>query len=119
MITKKTLLMAVIVSLIVGGIAGFAVDRLEFQPGDSHFGKTRFVNFMTQQLGLSVDQQIQLDSIITSVHPKFQAIRKNFKSEMKSQVDSTQDMIKSILTPQQRTKLDALNKKMQSESDNK
>lgn len=115
MITKKTLLMAVIVSLIVGGIAGFAIDRLELQTGESHFGKTRFVNFMTEQLGLSVYQQRQLDSIITFVHPKFQTIRKNFKSELKSQIDSTQDMIKSILTPQQQTKLDALNRKMQSE----
>ena len=115
MITKKTLLMAVIASLIVGGIAGFAIDRLELQPSDSHFGKTRFVNFMTEQLGLSGNQQSQLDSIITYVHPKFQAIRKNFKSELKSQIDSTQGMIKSILTPQQQTKLDALNRRMQSE----
>lgn len=111
--------MAVIVSLIAGGIAGFAIDRLEIQRGESHFGKTKFVNFMTQQLALSMDQQRRLDSIITFVHPKFQLIRKDFKSAMKSQIDSTQDMIKSILTPDQQTKLDALNKKMQNENDNK
>jgi hypothetical protein len=73
---------------------------------------------MTQQLGLSQTQQKQLDSIITFVHPKFQAIRRNFKTSMQSQVDSTQKMIRSILTPEQRVKLDSLDKRMQRENDN-
>ncbi len=113
MITKRTLLAAIVFSLIVGGIAGVVVDRLAFQSRESHFGKTKFINYMTEELGLSTGQQRQLDSIITYVHPKFQAIRKNFKSEMKSQIDSTQGMIKSILTPQQQIKLDSLNRRMQ------
>lgn len=112
MITKRTLLMAIIASLIVGGLAGFGIDRIAFQNGESHFGKTRFINYMTQQLGLSSSQQRQLDSIITFVHPEFQSIRRNFKTAMKSQIDSTNKMIKSILTPQQQIKLDSLNKKM-------
>lgn len=111
--------MAIIISLIVGGIAGFAIDRLELQPNAGHFGKARFISFMTQQLNLSKEQQRQLDSIITYVHPKFQAIRQSFKTEMKTQIDSTQHMIKSILSPQQQTELDSLNKKMQSQNDNK
>lgn len=119
MITKRTLLMAVIVSLVVGGVAGFAIDRLYFAPSDSHFGKTRFINFMTQELGLSTTQKRQLDSIITFVHPKFQAIRKNFYTAMKNQSDSTQGMIRTILTAEQQARLDALNKKMQSGNDNK
>ena len=112
MITKRTLLAAIVLSLIVGGVAGVAVDRLAFQTGESHFGKTKFINYMTEELGLSTVQQRQLDSIITYVHPKFQAIRKNFKSEMKGQIDSTQGMIKSILTPRQQIKLDSLNRRM-------
>jgi hypothetical protein len=117
-ITRKTLWMTVVVSLLVGGIAGFAIDRIYFQPTDSHFGKTRFVTFMTEELGLSKTQQMKLDSIITSVHPKFQAIRKNFKTSMQSQIDSTQRMIRAILTAEQQAKLDTLNKKMQGENDN-
>lgn len=112
-------MIAIIVSLIAGGFAGFAVDRLEFLPGEGHFGKARFISFMTEQLGLTARQQRQLDSIITSVHPRFQAIRASFNTEMKSQIDSTQHMIKSILTPQQQIKLDSLNKRMQSNNDNK
>ncbi len=119
MVTKRTLLIAVIVSLVVGGVAGFTIYRLYFAPSESHFGKTRFINFMTQELGLSTTQKRQLDSIITFVHPKFQAIRKNFNSSMKNQSDSTQVMIRTILTAEQRVKLDALNKKMQSGNDNK
>ncbi len=119
MITKKTLLMAVILSMVVGGVAGFAIDRIYFEPSEAHFGKTRFINFMTHELGLSTTQRRQLDSIITFVHPKFQAIRKNFNTAMKNQGDSTQGMIRTILTAEQQAKLDALNKKMQSGSDNK
>lgn len=111
--------MAVIISLIVGGIAGFAIDRLELQPNGGHFGKARFISFMTQQLALTRNQQRQLDSIITYVHPKFQEIRQSFKTEMKSQIDSTQDMIKSILSLKQRTELDSLNRRMQRQNDNK
>jgi len=118
-ITKRTLLVSVVVSLIVGGIAGAIIDRIELQPGGSHFGKTKFVNFMTHELGLSATQSRELDSIITYVHPKFHAIRKNFNIELRNQIDSTQAMIRSILTPQQQAKLDALNKKMQSGNDNK
>jgi hypothetical protein len=105
-------LAAIVFSLIVGGIAGVVVDRLAFQSRESHFGKTKFINSLTAELGLSTGQQRQLDSIITYVHPKFQAIRKDFKVEMRSQIDSTQGMIKSILTPQQQIKLDSLNRKM-------
>ncbi len=111
--------MAIIVSLVIGGIAGFGIDRFYFQHSNSHFGKTRFVHFMTQQLALTNTQQRQLDSIITFVHPKFQGIRKGFKSAMQSQVDSTQAMIKRILTAQQQVKLDSLNQKMQSDNDNR
>ncbi|MCL5034881.1 MAG: hypothetical protein M1395_07235 [Bacteroidetes bacterium] len=119
MITKKILWAAIIISMIIGGIAGFAIDRFESQPSSSHFGKTKFINYMTNELDLTVVQQKQLDSIVTYVHPKFQAIRKNFRSELENQIDSTQDMIKSILTPVQRSKIDALYSKTKTGSDNK
>lgn len=119
MITKRTLLISIVISLVIGGVAGFAIDRLVLEPNSSHFGKARFVSFMTQQLGLSKPQQRQLDSIITFVHPRFQSIRKTFSTAMKSEADSTQAMIRSILTPRQQGKLDALDKKMRGGSDNK
>ncbi|MCL5268599.1 MAG: hypothetical protein M1469_10925 [Bacteroidetes bacterium] len=119
MITKKTLWAAIIISMIIGGIAGFAIDRFDSQPGSSHFGKTKFINYMTKELGLTGTQQKQLDSIVTYVHPKFQAIRKDFRSKLENQIDSTQDMIKSILTPVQRKKVEALYNKTKTGSDNK
>ncbi len=119
MITRKTLWLAIIISLLIGGAAGFAINSIYFQPGNGHFGKTRFISYMTEELDLSALQQRQLDSIITSVHPKFQAIRRTFNANLKNQIDSTQRMIRAILTPKQAVKLDALNKKMQSDTDNK
>ena len=119
MITKRTLWLSIIVSMIVGGIAGFEIDRYQFQHEDSHFGKTRFISFMTRELGLTPRQQKQLDSIVTFVHPKFQSIRSRFNVEMQKEADSTQQMISTILTPDQQQKLRALNDKMKSDKDNK
>ncbi len=119
MITKRTLWAAIIVSMIVGGIAGFAISSFETQPNSSHFGKNRFINYMTKELSLTTTQQRQLDSIATYAHPKFQAIRKDFRSRLEGEIDSTQAMIKSILTNAQRSKFEALSKKTKTESDNK
>jgi len=104
--------------MIVGGVAGFAIDKYQLQHDDSHFGRTRFVNYLTKELGLSVAQQGQLDSIITYVHPRFQAIRRKFNTDMQSQVDTTHKMISSILTIEQQSKLKELDKQMKSNSDN-
>ncbi len=119
MVTRRTLWISIIVSMIVGGIVGYAIDRNQFQHDDSHSGKTRFINFMTEQLNLTAIQQRQLDSIVNVVHPKFQSIRSRFNAEMQKQVDSTRQMIKTILTPDQQKKLQVLNNKMKSETDNK
>ncbi len=118
MITKRTLWAAIIVSMIIGGIASFAIYKFESQPDSSHFGKTRFVNYMTKELDLTASQQKQLDSIVTYVHPKFQTIRKNFRLRLESQIDSTQDMIKSILTPVQRAKIEKIYNRNKSGSNN-
>lgn len=119
MITKRTLWAAIIVSMIVGGIAGFAISSFETQHVSSHFGKNRFINYLTEELSLTNTQQKQLDSIVTYAHPKFQKIRKDFRSRLEGQIDSTQDMIKSILTPGQRRKFEDLSKRTKTGSDNK
>lgn len=118
MFTKRTLWIAIIISMIIGGVAGFAIDRDGMQNGDSHLGKTRFVNYMTKQLNLTQMQQGQLDSIINYVHPKFQAIRKKFNADLQSQMDSTKTMITNILTNEQRQKFQVVLNQMKSNSDN-
>jgi hypothetical protein len=91
--------------MIIGGVAGFLIESYRTQGGDSHFGKTRFVKYMTEELNLTQMQQKQLDSIITYVHPKFRAIREKFNADMQSETDSTRKMITSILSDQQKQKL--------------
>ena len=114
MFTKQTLWLAIIFSMIVGGVVGFEIDRYAFQGSDSHFGKMRFVNYCTKELNLTAEQQRQLDSVIDYVHPKFQAIRKKFNEDMQSQADSGQKMINKILTPEQQGKFQVLMAKMES-----
>lgn len=105
--------------MIAGGIAGFAINGFEAQHGSSHFGKDKFINYLTKELSLTNTQQKQLDSIVTYVHPKFQEIRKDFRSRMEGQIDSTQAMIKSILNPVQRKGFEALSRNTKTGNDNK
>lgn len=118
MFTRKTLWLSIIVSMIVGGIAGVLIERYWTQRADSHFGKTRFVSYMTKELDLTQQQQQQLDSIINFVHPRFHAIRTKFNADIKIQTDSTRKMISSILTHEQQEKLERVYSQMKSNSDN-
>jgi hypothetical protein len=100
--------------MIIGGVAGFEIDRHGFQNNDSHFGKTRFVNYVTKELGLTANQQRQLDSVIDYAHPRFQTIRKKFNTDMQTEMDSTQNMINNILTSEQQSKFRVLFAKIES-----
>ena len=116
MITKRTLWLSIIVSMVIGGLAGYAIDRYRLQGSDSHFGKTRFINYMTKELDLTQSQQGQLDSIINYVHPKFQAIRKKFSEDLQGQMDSTRKMITDILTDKQQQKFQIVLSQMRGDS---
>lgn len=106
--------------MIVGGIAGFAIDRYDLHKDNSHHDKAYFKNYMTEELNLTAVQQRQLDSIINYAHPKFQAVRRRFNVDMQSQMDSSHKMINSILTPDQQRKFQALlDKQMQNNPVNK
>jgi Spy/CpxP family protein refolding chaperone len=118
MFTKRTLWLSIIVSMIIGGVAGFEIERYRMQSDDSHFGKTRFINYMTKELSLTQTQRQQLDSIITYSHPKFHAIREKFNADIQGQMDSTRKMITNILTGEQQQKFQILLKQMRSNSDN-
>ncbi len=118
MITKRTLWISIIVSMVVGLVAGFAIERYRIETGEMHFGKTRYINYMTRQLELTQVQQRQLDSIITYIHPKFQAIRKNFNADLQGQVDSTRKMIAYILTNEQKQKFQLMLSQTKANSDN-
>jgi len=116
MITRKTLWASIIISMIIGGIAGFEIDRSNFKQKESHLGRNAYIKVMTKELGLTTTQQGQLDSILVLVHPKFQAIRKTFNVQMHGQIDTTQRMIMTILSPEQRETLAAINAKNDSGS---
>jgi hypothetical protein len=104
--------------MVIGIVAGFAVERYRMRSGETHFGKTRYVNYMTKQLELTQVQQRQLDSIITYVHPKFQAIRKDFNADLQAQLDSTRRMIANILTNEQRQRFQLMLSQTKANSDN-
>jgi len=118
MITRRTLWLSIIVSMVIGGFAGFGIDRYKMQSNDSHFGKTRFINYMTKELNLTESQKGELDSIISFAHPKFQAIRKKFNADLQDQMDSTRQMISNILNGEQQKKFQIVLSQMKRDSDN-
>ena len=90
--------------MIIGGVAGFEIDRHGIPNSDSHMGKTRFISYLTNEFDLTQVQRKQLDSIINYAHPKFQTIRRKFNTDLQEQMDSTRKMIKNILNDQQQQK---------------
>ncbi len=118
MFTRRTLWLSIILSMIVGGIAGLMIDRYRMQTENSHFGKTRFISYMTKELDLTQKQQQQLDSIINCVHPKFHEIRTKFNTDIQTQTDSTRRMISAILTHEQQEKLERVYSQMKTNSSN-
>jgi len=102
-------LIVFILGLLVGGVGnhlwGAHVWGSQAPPhGAGHpppAGRT-----FSQQMGLSPDQQKQLDAIFNDEHPKFQALdeqRNALHMEIRSR-------IRAILTPDQQVKFDAMMK---------
>jgi Spy/CpxP family protein refolding chaperone len=65
---------------------------------------------ISQVLGLSPDQQKQLDAIFNDTHPKFEALDSQYRQQRDALRMQTRARIRAILTPDQQVKFDAMTK---------
>jgi len=111
-VTKRTLWIAVFVSVIIGAGAGYYVGIVINRSENGTHGKKAIVGYLTEKLQLSDMQQRQLDSILTLMHPVFEKARAGFRAEIQHDIDSTNNLILGILNGQQKDKFIDLIKEM-------
>ncbi|HKQ88696.1 MAG TPA: periplasmic heavy metal sensor, partial [Candidatus Acidoferrales bacterium] len=85
--------------LLVGGVGNHLWGAHVWSSGPPHRPQP-----ISQVLGLSADQQKQLDAILNDTHPQFQALDAQ-REALHLQVRAK---IRAILTPDQQVKFDAM-----------
>lgn len=106
---KRNLLTLIAVSGIALG--GFAVVQAEDPaagPHAWHHGSP--LDHITTDLNLTADQKAKVQPILDEAKPQIVAIHQDAMQKSKALMDSTMSQIRPLLTPDQQTKLDAIQK---------
>jgi len=98
----------------VGAIAlgGFAIAQAEGGPGRWH-GQGLSIEHLTKTLNLTSDQQAKVQPILDQARPQIIAIHKDAMQKTQAVMASTMSQIRPLLTPEQQTKFDAVQKARQ------
>jgi Spy/CpxP family protein refolding chaperone len=98
----------------VGAIAlgGFAIAQAQGGPGQCH-GQGFSLEHLTKTLSLTSDQQSKVQPILDQAKPQIIAIHKDAMQKTQAVMASTMSQIRPLLTPEQQTKFDAVQKARQ------
>ena len=107
---KRNLLTLAAVGAIVLG--GFAIAQAEGGPGRWH-GQGLSLQHLTKTLNLTSDQQAKVEPILDQAKPQIIAIHKDAMQKTQAVMASTMSQIRPLLTPEQQTKFDAVQKARQ------
>jgi protein CpxP len=107
---KRNLLTLVAVGAIALG--GFAIAQAEGGPGRWH-GQGLSLQHLTKTLNLTSDQQAKVQPILNQAKPQIIAIHKDAMQKTQAVMASTMSQIRPLLTPEQQTKFDAVQKARQ------
>ena len=110
----------VVAGVVIGALGTFLAlerapshDRWRHSPGPPPPpGPPRppgpFTRQMELRLELSEEQERQIHSILRTSREESEAIRRELRPRLESQLQATRDRIASVLTPEQRVKFEAL-----------
>jgi Spy/CpxP family protein refolding chaperone len=77
------------------------------------------VEQLTQELGLTNDQKLQLDSALSQLHAEYKSIHDQSNQQLNSRMDQARqkgrDQIRAILTPEQKPKFEEFLKRLDEE----
>jgi Spy/CpxP family protein refolding chaperone len=111
--TRKAALWVGVVFLLgaaLGGMLGYVfahrVVAASPQMTDAQKREQK-VQRLTQELDLSLDQQKQLDAIMTSVQAQYKAIHQSTEPQINEARQKGREQIRAILTPDQKPKFEA------------
>ena len=104
---KQQALAFLLGAVLVGGVVGFSADRV-FRSSDNSIAARRVALY--DDLDLKEDQRAALDSVFDASNCQLEAIFKPLQPALDSIKAARREAMTAILTPEQRTRLDARRK---------
>ncbi len=113
--TRRTILLYLSGTFLLGALAGGAIGygygrRPVFKPFDREEMRTKFCNRMTSDLGLTSQQQEQLDPIVRQNMDEFEAAQREHYGRIGELMKRHRERVASILTPDQQVKFETIEK---------
>jgi len=117
MTSKRKAVITILLSFLLGAVAGILVDqaflRSAFRPSRPSSRYEAFKARMLKELELSVPQQEQLDDLMNRRQAVFDEFRKSVQAKYMEMREATRDSIRSLLTPAQLAKFEDLVKEFE------
>ena len=113
--SKHLAMMFLLGALLVGGALGFAADRVVLRDQLCPSGDRRSMRErMGDELGLTVAQRASLDTILDERHAQLNALLQPVKPRLDAVKDTAYQRIRRMLTPEQQTVFDEMQRQMRS-----
>jgi len=94
----------------LGGTLGYVFAHSSYAAAPAQLSddvkRHQKVERLTQELGLSSDQQQQLDAVIADIQGQMKAIRQSTEPQLNDARQKGRDRIRAILTPEQKPKFE-------------
>ena len=105
----------VLISIIVAGICGLTLAATPASAKHGHTDPAKHLDKLTKKLKLTDEQRGQVDGILKEYQQRMQALHEQFEALHKEK----HDKIKTVLTPEQQEKFDAMHemRKMKDDDD--
>jgi Spy/CpxP family protein refolding chaperone len=112
-IKRNLLTLATASAIALGGFALVSAQDGTGFAGHGWHGHQFAMQHLTKSLNLTADQQAKVQPLFDQARPQIIAIHKDAMQKTQAIVDKTMSQIRPMLTPDQQTKFDALQKARQ------
>lgn len=117
--TRRTAILLVLVAFAAGVLIGFAGGRVYslYRLLDRGRGpeviRTRLLHHLDRELKLTAQQHDQIAAIMDRHHKRMMEITEGIRPQMRQEIESANREIEAVLTPEQRTKYDAMRMRLE------
>src|SRR5262245_15939792 len=114
--TRRTAVLLVAVAFVAGALIGFAGGRVyslfvRHSPRPE-FNRDRVLARLDRELKLTPQQRDQIAAIMDRHHKRIEEINQGIRPQVHQEIDGANREIEAVLTPDQRTKYEAMRMRM-------
>ena len=117
--TRRTAILLGAVAFVAGALIGFAGGRvysiyrlLDRGRRSPEAMRNRILGHLDKELKLTPQQHDQIGAIMDRHHQRIEQISQSVRPQIRQELDNANREIESVLTPEQRTKYDAMRMRM-------